>query len=1211
MLTAGKLMEGQIIHRHPDAPQNPEISVILPIYCHNGSLLENAIKSVLNQSFTNFELIIVDDGSRDGSYETALKYATKDPRVVVIRHELNCGLPALRVDEGILLAKGTYIAYQFDDDEYLPNCLSDLYREISAHDEPCAVYGQTKLEIESPTGEKSERIIGDAFNYALLCNSNQIGNNTVLHHKKIFEKSGMYDPHIVIRRLSDYDLWRRMGKYVEFYCIEKQVSVVHAGQAGSLGASVPIYSMPLLRRYLEIDRDDRLCPNRISEYSFSDLKDYSLEFSLEEIEWLYRREVNPFLDRSLYLLTLPQKKTYHLIKNSIKKIIVYKSDYSTSIDVTIKNFLQRCTGLPYSFTFCKASDSGIFKDYPSDVNVFYRSISQQEKALLDSSKRPAAYWIDDNMFRFYEDGEEFSYLAPGTQNYNTLEYMVRECDQVVSYNPVITKDCQPYNKHVFELQTNIPSKYLKEKTAPEGGKIHFAVFSGNVRKEIFSELWSALQRISVEFSDEIDISFWGLDPSQFPKLNCKVYHQPFTYSYDRYLSTLEKSFFHFQICPLNSRKTDCSKSPIKYLEGTVTGAVGIFSNIQPYDQLPDDCCMKVENTAESWYTALVKAVKMSEDERLSIYHRAYQHIYENYITESQVISFATALDSTQLHSKLKSKTICYVIHEAYLGGATLHLFRHAMLLKSLNFNVIFCLPDNYKDVPDFEEYVHQRGVQQVFYLPCRRSVQPVCINEKDKADANVIAQFLKQHNVGLIHAATYFPALGLAAKYLNIPNVATLHQYYPNANGYQNDSNIQIIHSSSNRFANEWEKVFHTPAYRIVCPVDDTFFSHYHENKVEILERIRSKQQINILVSGTLQPRKNQLQAIRATKILRDQGVNVRMTLIGYDTLVPDYVQSCRDEIIQQDLQDYVIIKGFDDAPNKYYDSREEHACQILLCSAEDESMPQTILQAMASGVFVVSTNCGGVSEILKDNYNGIMTNGTNAEALAEGIYRLLIETTPVNLEKMLVNAYDTISAIAKPEFVRSELVYLYLRAFERLPNVNTVQQPVTPVQAAAVAAPVIIQRPTPSNETLPMLTDDSYCVSLGGKNIIGRARNYEIIARKSNIVGLKFMAATLGQPLAGRLQMELSIGGHVIQQETLMLSGGIQEEVVWKFPAIDVCSGTKLNLRLRGIPQTDNTWLCVYEKRKKLNLWNRIVYKLNVPASYQLDGEVIYAKLE
>src|SRR2546430_3881689 len=98
MLYVRDYLIGQQVMRSSDAPQSPLVSVILPTYArHASGRLQRAVDSVLSQSFTNFELIIVDDGSTDGSNEFIEHCRALDPRVVHVRHELNSGLPALRV----------------------------------------------------------------------------------------------------------------------------------------------------------------------------------------------------------------------------------------------------------------------------------------------------------------------------------------------------------------------------------------------------------------------------------------------------------------------------------------------------------------------------------------------------------------------------------------------------------------------------------------------------------------------------------------------------------------------------------------------------------------------------------------------------------------------------------------------------------------------------------------------------------------------------------------------------------------------------------------------------------------------------------------------------------------------------------------------------------------------------------------------------------
>ena len=102
---------------------NPQISVIVPVY--NGErYLHECIDSILNQSFTNFELILVNDGSKDSSAQICDDYAKKDHRVRVI-HKQNEGINATR-RRGVREAKGTWINF-CDNDDSLPQDALEIY----------------------------------------------------------------------------------------------------------------------------------------------------------------------------------------------------------------------------------------------------------------------------------------------------------------------------------------------------------------------------------------------------------------------------------------------------------------------------------------------------------------------------------------------------------------------------------------------------------------------------------------------------------------------------------------------------------------------------------------------------------------------------------------------------------------------------------------------------------------------------------------------------------------------------------------------------------------------------------------------------------------------------------------------------------------------------------------------------------------------------
>lgn len=111
--------------------QNILISVIMPVY-NSGQYLDDAVKSVLSQDFESFELILVDDGSSDGSEFKCDSYAEGDARVVVI-HQKNAGICNAR-NNAIKVAKGDFIAFADHDDLYHPGLLTTVYNCVKAND---------------------------------------------------------------------------------------------------------------------------------------------------------------------------------------------------------------------------------------------------------------------------------------------------------------------------------------------------------------------------------------------------------------------------------------------------------------------------------------------------------------------------------------------------------------------------------------------------------------------------------------------------------------------------------------------------------------------------------------------------------------------------------------------------------------------------------------------------------------------------------------------------------------------------------------------------------------------------------------------------------------------------------------------------------------------------------------------------------------------
>jgi len=107
----------------------PTVSVIIPAF-NRAQFIGNAIRSILHQSLREFELIVVDDGSTDGTAQVVRSF--DDPRLSLIRHDRNRGIPAAR-NTGLENARGTFIAWLDSDDVARPQRLAEQVQFLKAH----------------------------------------------------------------------------------------------------------------------------------------------------------------------------------------------------------------------------------------------------------------------------------------------------------------------------------------------------------------------------------------------------------------------------------------------------------------------------------------------------------------------------------------------------------------------------------------------------------------------------------------------------------------------------------------------------------------------------------------------------------------------------------------------------------------------------------------------------------------------------------------------------------------------------------------------------------------------------------------------------------------------------------------------------------------------------------------------------------------------
>lgn len=205
----------------------PKVSVLMGIY-NCADTLEEAVDCIINQTFTDWELIMCDDCSTDNTYEVAQKTAEKDSRIIVIKNENNLTL-APTLNKCASVARGEYLARMDGDDICDLNRFEKEVEILDGNSE----YSVVSCQMNLFDSEGVYRVVShpDIPSPQDLIKRSQFCHAGCMMRKSVFDSVGGYSESADYKRVEDYDLWARMYK------------------AGYIGFNIqePLYSM----------RDDR------------------------------------------------------------------------------------------------------------------------------------------------------------------------------------------------------------------------------------------------------------------------------------------------------------------------------------------------------------------------------------------------------------------------------------------------------------------------------------------------------------------------------------------------------------------------------------------------------------------------------------------------------------------------------------------------------------------------------------------------------------------------------------------------------------------------------------------------------------------------------------------------------------------------------------------------------------------------------------------
>lgn len=208
----------------------PAISILMPTY-NRSVFLRRAIESVFRQTFSNWELIIIDDASTDETPDVVAEFAARDPRVISIRNEKNIypGISKI-LDRGMAIARGNYIA-RLDDDDYWtdPDKLAKQYTFLESHPDYVVVgSGMVVVDNNEKTLYRYLKKETDEEIRRSALSANPFSHTTVMFNADVAKKVGGYGDW---RYAEDWNLWLKMGLYGKFYNFQEYFAAyTSAGQ---------------------------------------------------------------------------------------------------------------------------------------------------------------------------------------------------------------------------------------------------------------------------------------------------------------------------------------------------------------------------------------------------------------------------------------------------------------------------------------------------------------------------------------------------------------------------------------------------------------------------------------------------------------------------------------------------------------------------------------------------------------------------------------------------------------------------------------------------------------------------------------------------------------------------------------------------------------------------------------------------------------------
>lgn len=944
--------------------RRPKVSIVTPTYCRNAEgLLAKCLNSAMAQTFDDLELIVIDDGSSDGSEATIREAAMRDDRIVYVRHDRNCGIPAIRTNEGVILARGDAVCFLFDDNILRPGFVASAWNalELSGADVVfCNVHMLAK--------DGRDFILGGwPLTLELLRNLNTIPNGGVMVRRSFFDRFGLYDPHILLRRMCDWDLWlRALALGAKFVHLDQTAAVEYGlVSSNSIGNTVP-WDVKVAYAYMLDDarmaaRSRALTPEAIGEYDVFDCAPVR-PYVRDGREWakLVETVYRPFLKRpgaNGFDPASPGNRAasldvvdgwnadWSLIANRRRYLVV-----SNSINAWASAWLSALRQQPGAIVLnCPEWQLAAFQ--PADIDLL---------VLMDCS----APFVGPQLPAFRAASVPIIYvLGYGEQVSNAVP-------------PALEIRLFERNPHIVDLFGS--GIYFPQAGASFGPTRRDGAKA--LARDTYAVVAAERDADRLALTDHISFPFAGVARNHTPSAvsaGTIVYGAGLAASADR--------------------ATEIVAAPDAALGAGVRPSwegLGALMECRPGSRIVvEGDLLEASPLAERVGLAAIAArqsvelvtngVGLAADES-GVSPDAWQDWIGSLALCSQVARYA----ARARHAAPERLTVGVFLNSQMFSGSEVYGLMLARSLKRAGCRVDILVPEESPygrdtDVYRVNNWLAHHGMAAAKPAPYRPGAAYLSMASADQSAMTArLSAFVTRQDYDAAVCAGFMPAVAALPE----PDfLLFMALFQPSA--YRQDElaclrgRVSGIMSDSDWSLRAHRGLVGGPGavVRAMLPIDP------HPSAPPKIPRTEGT--IRVAIGGTLQPRKRQREAVEAVGLLRDRGQPVELNIYGYQLdMMSGYLREIDEAIAARELGDLVHCHGLvtmDDI------AREN---DIVLMASTDESLPQTLVDLMRLGLIGVAGLSGGIDELIDDGTTGYLTKDLSPYGLANVLARAIAD---------------------------------------------------------------------------------------------------------------------------------------------------------------------------------------------------------------------------